>query len=262
MTQQAGRGNEEIPIDLSRVPTIEAGMAEAKRLDDRFTELARSSLGPPGVSDLPLMLWHLPLFSMINRAVSLHRGIVAMIEQTNPHATFTLMRAYLELVVFAYYVNKHPDYLGSIERPAAELAKGIGRKSQQALLAEAAKQMPGVRHVYATLSEMAHFGSTALWQPFTVSDEPEDARKMRFGTPPHWKRPDEPRIALAMLIENDEAALWILADFAHNHVVPSVLAVLEHGAQEDGEDEVGGAPGPLFGSGDMHRDRRDGQRGR
>jgi hypothetical protein len=221
-------GGAEIPLDYSRVPTLQAGLEEAARLDKRFSQLAKESFGPPGEGEKLLMSSHLPLFSMINRAVSLHRGIVAMIKQENPHATFTLMRAYLELVVFAYYVNKHPSYLASIERPASELPKRRGRKTFQALLNEAAKEMGGVRKVYASLSEMAHFGSTALWHPFTVGEDPEE-RLLKYGTPPHWKRPDDARMAVAMLLENDDAALYVLADFAQTHVVPGVMAALAAG---------------------------------
>lgn len=188
-------GEDEIPLDLSAVPTVEAGLAQAKGYDRAFTRLAKGSLGPPGDGERPMFGSHLYLFGFINRAVSLHGAIVDGIRSENPHAVFTLMRAYLELVVLVHYVNRHPGYLAALEQPAADLV-GISRKSPQALLNAASRDMPGVRHVYRALSEMAHFGSTALWTPFAVTDEAPGEGYLgvfRFGTPPHWHRPNDDR---------------------------------------------------------------------
>jgi len=207
-------GFEEIPLDLSRVPTLEQGLADAAGRYRVFTEIARESLEP--IEGAVIFREHLALVSFINRAASLHTAIVSAVKGANPHAAFTLLRAYLELVVLVRYVDLHPDYLDDLERP-----KPAGkRRTFRELFEDAATEMVGVRLAYATLSEMAHFGSTALWHPFTITDEAE--RKLSLSTAPHWKHPDDGRMALAMLAESDEAMTEVLDRYSQHHVLPKV----------------------------------------
>ena len=212
-------GFEEIPLDLSRVPSVEEGLADAAARDRAFVDLAKASLG-----EGTLFLSHLPLMSFINRAISLHRGIVAVVRAENPHAAFTLLRAYLELTDLVYYVDSDYEYLNALTQPMSELPRHA-RKSFRDLFEFAAPDMPGVRTVYSVLNEMAHFGSTALWHPFSL-DETDPATgtlgTLAFSTGPHWKRPDDARIALAMLREADEVTLEVLRLFAEHHVTPSI----------------------------------------
>lgn len=217
-------GFEEIPLDLSRVPSVTEGLADAAARDRAFADLARESLG-----EGTLFLSHLPLMSFINRAISLHRGIVAAVKAENPHAAFTLLRAYLELTVLVYYLDSDYEYLNALTQPMSELPRNT-RKSFRDLFEFAAPDMPGVRTVYAVLNEMAHFGSTALWHPFSL-DEADPAAgtlgTLAFSTGPHWKKPDDARIALAMLREADEVTLAVLRLFAAHHVMPSVEHAVE-----------------------------------
>lgn len=226
MTDQPEKaGLEEIPIDLSAVPSVEAGLVDAAERYKRFAQVFKGAMGE---QPHPLLfIQHLPLLSFINRAASLHTGVVSAVKQHNPHAAFTLLRAFLELVVLVRYVDLHPEYLEQLKRPKPEGK----RKHMSELFEDAATEMYGVRHVYAMLSEMAHFGSTALWHPFTITD-PEE-RILSFGTGPHWKHEDDPRTVLAMLREADENFLVVLHRFASHHVTPSVEshAAWAHAAQ-------------------------------
>lgn len=215
-TERPEPGLEEIPLDLSKVPTVEDGLSEAASRYKQFAKLAMDALGAG--DDKVLLISHLPLMSFINRATSLHAGIVSAVEKSNPHAAFTLLRAYLELVVLVFYVDAHPEYLAALERPISELPKN-SRKSFRDLFEFASTEMAGVRNVYAVLNEMAHFGSTALWHPFTVDDKSE--RTMSFSTAPHWKGPDDARTVLGMLAEADEATLEVLGRYAAHHVAPA-----------------------------------------
>ena len=215
----AEQGFEEIPLDLSVVPSIEEGLTDAADRYKRFAQVARLTFGEP--PHAVLFRQHLPMMSFINRAASLHLGVVSAVNQHNPHAAFTLLRAYLELVVLVRYIDLHPEYLDELEKP-----KPAGkRKTMRELFEDAATEMHGVRRVYGVLSEMAHFGSTALWHPFSVSDEEE--RLVTFGTGPHWKHSDDPRTVLAMLRESDEAMFVVMDRFASHHITPSVET---HGA--------------------------------
>jgi len=228
-------GFEEIPIDLSAVPSVDEGLADAAGRYKRFADVFKAAMGE---EPHPLLfMQHLPLLSFINRAACLHAGMVSAVTERNPHAAFTLLRAYLELVVLVRYVDLHPEYLEELKRPKPEGK----RKKMRELFEDAATEMVGVRHVYSVLSEMAHFGSTALWHPFTITD-PEE-RVLSFGTGPHWKHEDDPRTVLAMLREADETFFVVIDRFASHHVTPSVKshAAWVHAAQVL-VDTFGGTP--------------------
>jgi hypothetical protein len=177
----------------------------------------------------PLFREHLPLWSFVNRATSLHDGVIAAVHAANPHAAFTLLRAQVELMVLLRYLDRHPEYLDDLERP------GGRRRQFRELFAEAAEELRGIRNVYATLSEMAHFGSTALWHPFSVGDTDETARRLSYGTAPHWRHADEPRVVLGMLAEAEDGLLVMLDRYLRHHVLPKVE---EHVAGERARTEL------------------------
>ncbi len=218
-------GFEEVPLDLSRVPSVEGGLRDADERYQQFTKLAKDSLGSG--DDKVLLIAHLPLMSFINRSTSLHAGVVSAVREENPHAAFTLLRAYVELVALVFYVDAHPDYLAALEKPMAELPKNT-RKSFRDLFEFAATELAGIRTVYALLNEMAHFGSTALWHPFTIADDDQTpVGRLSFSTGPHWRRPDDARTALAMLRESDEATLEVLRRYTAHHVTPGVERAMD-----------------------------------
>lgn len=210
-------GFEEIELDLGRVPTVEEGYERAKTDLRDILDLTIDQLGGGNV---PLFRESLAFMSFVNRAQSLHQGIVGAVETHNPHVAFTLLRAYLELVVLVYYLGDFPDYLDALERPMSEIPKNT-RKRFAELFDHAGRDMKGVARVYEVLNEMAHFGSTALWAPFTITDEKE--RKLSYGTPPHWKDPKHARVALAMLQEADENFTVVLGRYADRHLTPKVM---------------------------------------
>jgi hypothetical protein len=208
---------EEIPLDLSKVPTVEQGLADAAHRYRGFARLAVDSFGEG--DDRALFEAHLGFVSFINRAASLHKGVVAAVRDENPHAAFTLLRAYLELVVVVYYLDAHPEYIEALKKPMSDLPRGT-RKRFSDLFEFAGNEIVGVGATYAVLNEMAHFGSTALWHPFRLEDEVE--RRIGFSTGPGWRRPDDARTVLAMLQESDEAIAETLHRYSAHHVTPHV----------------------------------------
>ena len=209
---------EEIPLDLSKVPTTEQGLADAAERYRLLTQHAVATLGEG--PDRPLFEEHLGFLAFINRASSLHKGIVSAVRDENPHAAFTLLRAYLELVVLVYYLDAHPNYIEALKKPISELPPGT-RKRFAELFAFAGQELAGVGTTYAVLNEMAHFGSTALWLPFVV--ESDEERQMGFSTGPRWRKPDDARIVLAMLGDSDKAMAETLRRYSAHHVMPLVL---------------------------------------
>lgn len=208
-------GTEKLALDISKVPTVEQGLADAAERDRGFIEIAKAAFGDN--DDRPLFEQHLAFFSFINRATSLHRGIVAAVRDANPHVAFTLLRAYLELVVLVYYLDSDPGYLEALKRPMNELPP-VTRKRFADLFTYAGREMAGVVTTYEVLNEMAHFGSTALWHPFVIDDE----MRISFSTGPGWRKPDDARTALAMLQESDDAMAETLRRYCAHHVMPHV----------------------------------------
>jgi hypothetical protein len=208
---------EEIPLDLSKVPTVEQGVADADVRYRGFIQLTKDAFGEG--PDTPLFEAHFGFVSFVNRASSLHKGILSAVRDENPHSAFTLLRAYLELVVLVYYLDAHPDYIEALKRPMSELPRGT-RKRFSELFEVAGQEIAGVRATYEMLNEMAHFGSTALWTPFTVESESE--RTITFSTGAHWKGTDDARTVLVMLQEADEAVAETLRRYSAHHVLPYV----------------------------------------
>jgi hypothetical protein len=95
--------------------------------------------------------------SAMARAQGLHDAIVREIRHSNPHAVFTLMRAYAETAAIILYVKDHPNYVSVVQTSPEELPKGRGRKSMQAIINHAVKRFSGFKEVYTELSEIAHF---------------------------------------------------------------------------------------------------------
>ena len=220
----AGRmpGTEKLELDLLKVPTVEQGLADAAVRDGGFAELGKAAFGEG--PDRPLFEEHLAFFSFISRATSLHRGIVSAVRDANPHVAFTLLRAYLELVVLVYYLDRNPDYIEALKRPMKELPPHT-RKRFSELFEFAGREIAGVVTTYEVLNEMAHFGSTALWHPFVIDDEVE--RRIAFSSAPGWRKPDDARTALAMLQDSDEAMAETLRRYSAHHVMPKVQRHLE-----------------------------------
>ena len=192
-------------------------MVDAANRYQGFTRIALDSFGDG--ADRPLFEAHLSLHSFINRACSLHKGVVSAVREANPHAAFTLLRAYLEMVVIVFYIDANPGYIEALKRPMNELPANT-RKQFSELFEFAGREMAGVVTTYEVLNEMAHFGSTALWHPFVVGGEGD--RSISLSTGPGWRKPDDARIALAMLKESDEAMAEVLRRYSDHHVLPHV----------------------------------------
>jgi hypothetical protein len=210
-------GTEKLELDLSKVPTVEQGLADAAERDRGFIGLSKAAFGEG--PDRPLFEEHLAFFSFINRATSLHRGIVSAVRDANPHVAFTLLRAYLELVVLVYYLDSNPEYIEALKRPMKELPPHT-RKRFSDLFEFAGREIAGVVTTYEVLNEMAHFGSTALWHPFVFNDEEE--RLLAFSTAPGWRKLKDARTVLAMLQESDDAMAETLQRYSAHHVMPHV----------------------------------------
>jgi hypothetical protein len=166
---------------------------------------------------MPILFW----FSMITRAQSLHEAIVREIRAQNPHAAFPLIRAFAESVVLVIYVLDDPKYVDLLTSRPSELPKnGPKRKSIQALIQYASKHAPGMKAVYAELSEATHFGAVAMWASQTIEGEDADGYRSSWSSAPRWRNDEQAMLACAQVLELAEAMEYYMRRFAERHVLP------------------------------------------
>jgi len=125
------------------------------------------------------------------------------------------MRGMLDLAANSAWVRIHEDYVQVLLTADRDLPTGHARHSSQKLLNAAAEDFPGVKHAWAELSGLAHYGALAFVMPFRVTDEVE--RLAEVSTRPEWQHPRHHQVACAQAIELMTALRAILADIATAH---------------------------------------------
>ena len=129
------------------------------------------------------------------------------------------MRAFAETVVLLVYVLDHPDYVNVLAaRPREQ--RGGKRKSLQALIHYASTQAPGMKEVYAELSEATHFGAIAMWAAHYIEGDETSGYRTSWTSYPRWRNEEQALIACAQTLELARAAENLLRVFAARHVLP------------------------------------------
>jgi hypothetical protein len=139
-----------------------------------YDGIAKRFLAPKGndPTALPVLFFS----SMVNRCNSLHAAIAREMQAENSHAVFALIRAYAEASALLIYVYDHVNYIqGLLDRPSEARPGAPARRRLKVgkLVTYAVKHAPGFKDAYDELTDFAHFGSTALWSPFVLSDDGE-----------------------------------------------------------------------------------------
>lgn len=211
--------NEPDMLDLAQFASLDEAMDLAEP-GDRYLNIGKQLL-PFGSTGRPMTYTTLFWFSVITRSQGLHGAIAREIRMSNPYAVFPLMRAFFEALVLVIYVNDHPAYVELLTSSPRDLPKdGPKRKSIQALISYASKHAPGLKNVYAELSEATHFGAIAMWTPHTIADEDRDSRETIWTHYPRWRSDKEALIACAQILELAEAMEAHLSQFYARHIDP------------------------------------------
>ena len=206
-------------VDLKQFASLEDAFEKVKP-GDRYLEVGKV-LMPLGEAGMPMTLPTLFWFSMITRSQGLHAAIAREIQEGNPHAAFPLIRAFAESVVLTLYVLDHPRYVQVLIQRASELPKdGPKRKSIQALISYASKHAPGMKDVYADLSEATHFGAVAMWASHNLKGDDTSGYSTTWASSPEWRSDDQALTACAQTLELAEGMEALLRQFAERHVLP------------------------------------------
>lgn len=152
---------------------------------------------------------HLIVAGMVARAQSLHEAALSAINSNNPHAAFTLLRAYIEQCAAALYLTDHPDRAERLWNDLDGHGVPIGRITSHA---DRSGRFGQFRRVYDQLSKYAHPSSISHFAGMRVGED----RELTFQTAPRFKRDEEKLVAYAWLIEFAYTAHVFLFEFAES----------------------------------------------
>lgn len=137
---------------------------------------------------------HLIVAGMVARAQSFHDATLDAINSDNPHAAFTLLRAYIEQCAAALYLTDHPDKAERLWNDLEGRGVPIGRITSHA---DRSGRFKHFRRVYDQLSKYAHPSSVSHFAGMRMGE----GNHFTFQTAPRFKRDEEKLVAYAWLIE-------------------------------------------------------------
>lgn len=203
-----GRYRRAVPSEWLKslgVRDAQSGSAAARAARDAILEPARRVL--ESTQDITVLT--IVFQGFVARAQSLHEGSVQMIGAGNPHAAFTLLRAYAENAAGILYAKDHPNEVHHWWDP-----EGYGIKIGK-ITNHAASRFDGFKGIYDQLSKFAHPQAKGLLASSRITDEEEGT--MEWSSAPHFKRPEDQLIAYAWAIELAEASRHLLYEFAKEY---------------------------------------------
>jgi hypothetical protein len=202
-------------VDLTQFESVQDAVEKVAEAAD-YDEVAKHFLSQEDIDPIapPVLFFS----SMVNRCNSLHAAIAREMHAQNPHAVFPLIRAYAEGSALLIYVNDNIGYLEAlIEIPRERKRSAPKRLRVGKLVAYAVKHAPGFKHAYDELTDFTHFGSTAMWSPFVLS-ESGDRISFSWTSYPRWRNDEQALIAAALTLEVSDAAHNLLANFGHRYL--------------------------------------------
>jgi hypothetical protein len=203
-------------LDLSRFASLEDAVAQADT-SNRYRDILVDVIPEePGFAISPDLIF---LQSTISRVQGLHEATVREIRHSNPHAVFPLLRVLLESLALVIYVTDTPAYIATVMQRERDITAGSPKsKTMQSLIAHAVKVAPGLKNVYAELSEITHFGASAMWTSHVI--ESEATKETSWTNIPRWRDPEQSLIACATTIELADGVEQILREFATRYCAP------------------------------------------
>jgi len=201
-------------VDLAQFKSVQDAIEQVTAAAD-YDTLAKHFLARKGLDGtaLPVIFFS----AMVNRCNSLHAAIAREMKVQNPHAVFPLIRAYSEGAALLIYVYDHVDYIEAlVDRPREQRRKAPARLKVGKLVAYAVSHAAlGFKDAYDELTDFTHFGSTAMWAPFVLSD---DGGSFSWTSYPRWKSDEQAMIAAALTLELSDATHTLLAKFGRRYL--------------------------------------------
>jgi hypothetical protein len=180
-----------------------SGYAAAWDARERILEPARRVIGSAEDVTISMLVFQ----GFVARAQGLHEAATSACSAENPHATFTLLRAYAENAAAILYATDKPREVHQFWKPDGH-GISIGRITNYAQT-----RFDAFREIYDQLSKFAHPQALSLLASMSVTED----RIVRWASAPHFKRSDDQLIAYAWAVELAEATGDFLYEFAHQH---------------------------------------------
>lgn len=159
---------------------------------------------------------HLIVMGMVARAQSFHEAALSAINSDNPHAAFTLLRAYIEQCAAALYLTDHPDKAERLWNDPEGHGVPVGRITSYA---DRSGRFGQFRLVYDQLSKYAHPSSISHFAAMRI----DKGNHFTFQTAPSFKRDEEKLVAYAWLIEFAYITHVFLFEFAESKGLGSIV---------------------------------------
>lgn len=196
-------------LDLSDFVDPEQAFLRASAGVTDYTEIARAAMADAS----SMQVAHMAFMAFVARARGLHEAIVREIRHENPHAVFLLLRSMAELATIILYTNQNPSYIDTVV--------GVGpgkfqRRSFQAMFDALRGQAPGLKAVYAHLSDYSHMGHAGVANAMTPTDE--ETQFVEWTDRPHWRSANDFRVACALTEEVVEMVHAGLREFGSLHL--------------------------------------------
>lgn len=150
---------------------------------------------------------HLMVWGLVARAQSLHEGCVAAIEANNPHAAFTLLRAYAEQCAAVLFMTDHPARAERLWNDPDGRGVKIGVITNHA---ERSGRMPNFAKLYKQLSGYAHPTTASHFASMRVGQK----RSFTWQAAPRFKHDDDKLMAYIWCIELAQAFNRFAFEFA------------------------------------------------
>lgn len=202
-----------------------SGRERAENAREYLVAVAESAMPPDGFT-----MDHLIIAGMVARAQSLHEAALTSIDSDNPHAAFTLLRAYAEQCAAALYLTDHPDKARRLWDDLEGRGVPIGRITSHA---QSSGRLPRFREIYDQLSKYAHPSSRSHFASF----RPGDGSAFTWQSAPRFKRDDDKLIAYAWCIEFAYVIHVLLFEYAEARGLGHVVRSGDDGDAEPAQSE-------------------------
>ncbi|MGD8202135.1 hypothetical protein ACQE98_15960 [Ornithinimicrobium sp. W1679] len=185
---KAGELDLDALMDAYGIADEESGHAAAVAACEQILTLARTVLPPDGAT-----FAHIVILGFVARAQSLHEAVISSVQANNPHAAFTLLRAYAEQCAAVLYMTDNPGKSKPLEGgegygPSIGVITNYAQNSQR---------MPNFREIYHRLSQYAHPSAAGHFASVQVGSD----NSFSWQSAPRFKRDEEKLIAYGWCIE-------------------------------------------------------------
>lgn len=168
-----------------------------------YIQSVASTVVPTG----PITMDHLIVCGVVARAQSLHEACVAAIESDNPHAAFTLLRAYAEQCAAVVYMADRPERAEGLWNHTEGHGVPVGVITNHA---QRSGKIPNFKPLYDQLSKYAHPTAVGLYSSMRVGDD----STFDWQSAPRFKHDDDKLMAYVWCIELAQAINKFAFEFA------------------------------------------------